>query len=85
MNHFHKVDVWNELPYEVIETGTIMTFEGHVDRYMDGKGLEGYEPNSGMWHSQLFNLVAWRRWTEGPAPMLYSTMTLLFCEVSAWD
>ena len=43
------VRVWDELPEEVVEAGTITTFKRHLDRYMDGKGLEGSGPNAGKW------------------------------------
>lgn len=35
-------------PKKVIEAGT-MTFERHLDRYMDRNGLEGYKSNMGRW------------------------------------
>lgn len=38
-----------ELPQELEEAGTIITFKRHLDRYMDRKGLEGHGPSSGMW------------------------------------
>ena len=41
------VCIWNELPKEVVEVGTIPTFERHLDRYMDRKGLEGYMQANG--------------------------------------
>ena len=50
--------VWNEMPEEVVEGGTMTTFKRHLDRYMDGKGLEGYGPNAGKWDEfNLGNLV----------------------------
>eukprot|EP00061_Rhincodon_typus_P009951 g33847.t1 len=41
------VRIWNELPEEVVEAGTITTFNRHLDEYMNRKGLEGYGPNAG--------------------------------------
>lgn len=42
----HKVvDIWNELPEEMVEAGTITTFKIHLDR----RGLEGYGLKAGKW------------------------------------
>jgi len=35
------VRVWNELPEEVVEAGTITTFQRHLDWYMDGERFRG--------------------------------------------
>ena len=43
------VAVWNDLPAEVVEAGSILTFKSKVDRYMDGKGMEGYGLSAGRW------------------------------------
>ena len=43
------VAVWNELPAEVVEAGSILTFKSKMDRYMDGKGMEGYGLSAGRW------------------------------------
>ena len=43
------VRVWNELSEKMVEAGSIATFKKHLDKYMDGKGLEGYGPNVGNW------------------------------------
>ena len=43
------VRIWNELPGKVVEAGTIETFKKHLHKYMDGKELEGYGPNMGIW------------------------------------
>ena len=43
------VSVWNDLPVEVVEVGSILTFKSKVDRYMDGKGMEGYGLSAGRW------------------------------------
>ena len=32
----------NELPEKVVEAGSIATFKKHLDKYMDGKGLEEF-------------------------------------------
>lgn len=32
-----------------MEVDTMMAFKILLDRYMDGKGLEGYQPNAGKW------------------------------------
>ena len=56
------VHIWNELPEKVVEAGSIATFIKHFDKYMDGKGLEGYGPNAGNWdqlggHHDWYGLV----------------------------
>ena len=43
------VGILNELSEEVVGTGTNRTFKRLLDWYMDKKGLEGYEPNTGRW------------------------------------
>ena len=43
------VAVWNELPVEVVEAGSILSFKNKLDRYMDGKGMEGYGLSAGRW------------------------------------
>ena len=43
------VRIWNLLPEKVVEAGTIATFKKHLDKYMDGKGLEGYGSKAGNW------------------------------------
>lgn len=40
--HRRAMHIWNELPEEVVEVGTIITFKRHLDRYTDRKGLERY-------------------------------------------
>ena len=37
-----EVNVWNALPGEVVEAGTIAAFKGHLDEYMNRMGMEGY-------------------------------------------
>lgn len=41
--------IWNKLPEEVFEAGTLITFKRHLDRCMHWKDLEGYGPNAGKW------------------------------------
>ncbi|XP_048378988.1 ankyrin repeat domain-containing protein 39 isoform X3 [Stegostoma tigrinum] len=36
------IRVWNELPGEVVEAGTITTFKRHLDGYVRKKGLAGW-------------------------------------------
>jgi len=43
------VRLWNELSEKVGEADSIATFKKHLDNYTDGKGLEGYGPNTGNW------------------------------------
>ena len=43
------VAVWNELPVEVVEAGSILLFKKKLDRYMDRKGMEGYGLSVGHW------------------------------------
>ena len=33
---------WNSLPGEVVEAGTVVTFKGCLDKYMNRMGIEGY-------------------------------------------
>eukprot|EP00061_Rhincodon_typus_P007850 g29948.t1 len=42
--------VWNKLPEELVEPGTITPFKIHLDGHMNRKGLEGYGPNAGKWN-----------------------------------
>ena len=41
------VGAWNSLPGEVVEADTIVTFKGHLDKYMNRMGIEGYGPREG--------------------------------------
>eukprot|EP00061_Rhincodon_typus_P004003 g21528.t1 len=47
LDRCEKTHVWNELPEEVVEAGTLITFERHLDGHMKRKDLEGYGPNAG--------------------------------------
>ena len=38
------VGAWNSLPGEVAEADTIVTFKGHLDKYMNEMGIEGFDP-----------------------------------------
>ena len=55
--------MWNDLPAEVVEEGSILTFKSKVDRYMDGKGMEGYGLSAGRWDLGKIN---GRHGLEGP-------------------
>jgi len=39
----------NELPEKMVEAGSKATFKKHLDKYIDGKGLEGDGPDVGNW------------------------------------
>lgn len=41
------VVIWNEVPEKGVEADSILTFRRQLDRYLDGKGVEGYEPDAG--------------------------------------
>lgn len=41
------VDIWNKLPKEVVEAGTLTPFKRHLHSYMDMKGLKEYVQNVG--------------------------------------
>lgn len=41
--------IWDKLPEEVVKVGLITVLKRHLDGYMDKKGLEGFEPNTGKW------------------------------------
>ncbi|XP_062906374.1 uncharacterized protein LOC134347835 [Mobula hypostoma] len=43
------VAVWNELPAEVVEVGSMLSFKVKLDSYMDRKGIEGYGLSAGRW------------------------------------
>eukprot|EP00061_Rhincodon_typus_P010782 g35323.t1 len=43
------VHAWNELPENMVEVGTIITFKMRLDWYMNRKGLEEYGPNVRKW------------------------------------
>eukprot|EP00061_Rhincodon_typus_P000310 g11264.t1 len=51
------VHVWNELPEEIVEAGTITTFKRHVDGYMKRKNLEGCELDAGKWDEIYFGYL----------------------------
>ena len=38
---------WNSLPGEIVEVDTIVTFKGHLHKYMNRMGIEGYGPQKG--------------------------------------
>ena len=37
----------NSLPGEVVEANTIVSFKGHLDKYINRMGVEGYGPRKG--------------------------------------
>jgi len=41
------VGAWNSLPREIVEAGTMVTFKGCLDKYMNRMGIEGYGPRKG--------------------------------------
>ena len=41
------VGAWNSLPGEVVEADTVVSFKGHLDKYMNRLGIEGYGPRKG--------------------------------------
>ena len=41
------VGAWNSLPGEVVEADTVVTFKGHLDKYMNRMGIEGYGTRKG--------------------------------------
>ena len=41
--------MWNELPDEVVNAGSVLTFKTNLDRYMDERCMEGYGPGAGQW------------------------------------
>lgn len=43
------VVVQNKIPEEEDETDTNTLFRGHLDKYTDRIGIEGYRPNAGKW------------------------------------
>ena len=42
-----EVHAWNLLPGEVAEADMVVTFKGHLDKYMNRMGIEGYGPRKG--------------------------------------
>lgn len=72
------VCIWNELPEEVVEPGTITKFKkNNLDKYMDklvsrdmGRTQAGGTSVVGAcW-------LRWATWAERPVSMLYDSMTL---------
>lgn len=49
MRSFHTrvAGIWNELPEEVVESGTVKTFERLLNRYLNEHGIKGYRINAG--------------------------------------
>ena len=43
----HIVGAWNSLPGEIVEADMVVTFKGHLDKYMNRMGIEGYGPRKG--------------------------------------
>ena len=43
------VGVWNELPDNVVNAGSLLTVKKNLDRFMDERGVEGYGPSTGQW------------------------------------
>ena len=41
------VGAWNTLLGEAVEADTVVTFKGHLDKYMNRMGIEGYGPRKG--------------------------------------
>lgn len=41
----NKIDIWNELPEQIVEAGTITAFLRLLDMYIDRKRLEGCGQN----------------------------------------
>lgn len=39
------VNVWNEMPDQVMEVNTVTMFKRHLHRYLDRKGAERFWPN----------------------------------------
>ena len=44
------VGVWNELPDEVVNAGSLLTLTKNLDRSMDEWCMEGYGPGAGQWN-----------------------------------
>lgn len=43
------LDIWNELPEEVVVAGDTTTFKIYLHRCTDQEGLERHGPNAGRW------------------------------------
>ena len=66
---------WNSLPGEVVEADTIVTFKGHLDKYMNRMGIEGYGPRKSrgfLFRQAAWSMQVWR--AEGPVPVLYCSL-----------
>ena len=57
---------------EVVEADRLVTFKGHLDKYMNRMGIEGYGPRKGRgFLVQLCSMVgAGLEQAEGPVPVL---------------
>lgn len=65
------------LAENVAEISAITLFKRHLGRYINRKGLEGYELNTGKW--DLLRKAPWSacmNWAEEPASRLFSSVTL---------
>ena len=62
---------WNSLTGELVETDTVVTFKGRLDKYMNRMGIEGYGPRKGKGFylsRAALSVQAWR--AEAPVPVL---------------
>ena len=76
MQWYFNFQVWNELPAEVVNAGSLLTFKKNLDRYMDERGLEGCRVRVQVSGTRQKNGLAQPRRAKGHVSVLECSMVL---------